>query len=470
MLKEPPLKSYTIHGSPVRDIPILPDRISPDPEGWLCEYWCRMDSRIQYKRDIEPRIRPDLRPKYPTRFSHSRLRFRQDCYLLGWIVKRNNFVRERNEIIKAATEAGIDVEATNSTRGLSWGFVDPTKGEAGGCIPVPKSLRPKNTREDAPSARNILCAPGCNRVSLEASSPRVLRQTPAMRAQMRIPQPIPIPDYSQQELPPPEQAISFGQYSSLSTSRSNEHAHSKANPVQVLKAQKNSRQAILPKPLSSSEQSIRTAQPCLAKQSGMLPADFSTAQDQPFQPKNSQRSDAVYQAWNTFPANCRKHESSLQDPATAGLYGRTIIIKNPVQTTAATVRHQQSHPFYLGDSASGEFAETQSNKSTYQPNKSNASNVCEGDARAPGAFIQVANSICDPVADEPSHFKASDVYEGYARSNEEFSQNENGTYVPILLKNISPRTSQRYPSVSASVYRRMTQARAHQAPEKVENM
>lgn len=154
-LKEPPPKSYTIHGEQVRDIPILPDRISPDPEGWLYEYWSRMDPRIRYDKDIAPRIRPDLRPLYPTRFSMSRRRFRVDCYILGWVVKGKIFEKSRNEILSAGLKAGIDVEGTNSTRGLSWGLVDPSRGESGGRIEVPDRLRPKNTRVHGPAGVSV---------------------------------------------------------------------------------------------------------------------------------------------------------------------------------------------------------------------------------------------------------------------------------------------------------------------------
>jgi hypothetical protein len=464
MLKEPPLKMYTIHGSAVRDIPILPDRISPDPEGWLYECWCRMDPRIQYRRDIEPRIRPDLRPKHVTRFSCSRLRFRQECHLLGWLIKRANFVSERDEILEAATEAGIDVEATNSTRGLSWGLVDPAQGEAGGRIPVPKSLRPKNTREDVQSAQNLFCAPGSDDALPAASSPRALRQTPALGAET---------DDSLEESPPPDQAVLFNLDNGSSTTRSNKHAHSEADPVQMLKAQSSSRQAILSESLSSSGQSISpVARPCSAKQSEMLTAQSSPAQNQSLQLKNNQRRDAMYLAWNTIPTDRLKHESSSQYPATAGLDEKLPELETRALNTAVDVRHQRLHS-YFGDSALVELGESSADESPHRSkssNESKPSNVCEGDAQAPLTISHDTSSTCVPVAYEMSHFKASDVYQGYARSDEQFFQNESSTYVPLLLKDIPPRTSQPFSSISASVSNGGIQARPPRAQEKVETM
>ena len=179
MLKEPPLKPYTVHGVKIRDIPILPDRISPDPEGWLYECWCRFDPRINYKRDIEPRICPDQRPDYPTRFSQSRLRFREDCHLLAWAVKGKHYEKDRNTIIDAATNLGVDIKATNSTRGLTWGLVDPTKGEASRRIPIPDPLRPKNTRDNGPSVRGVLYASESDRIAHKGvAAPRALQHHP----------------------------------------------------------------------------------------------------------------------------------------------------------------------------------------------------------------------------------------------------------------------------------------------------
>ncbi|KAF7514452.1 hypothetical protein GJ744_000222 [Endocarpon pusillum] len=182
MLREPPLKPYTVHGVKVRDIPILPDRISPDPEGWLYECWCRFDPRINYKRDIEPRICPDQRPDYPTRFSQSRIRFRQDCHLLAWAVKGKHYEKDKNTIINVATNIGVDVKATNSTRGLTWGLADPTKGEASTLIHIPNQLRPKNTRDNGPLATSVLSASESNRIThKEVAAPRAPEHHPVAR-------------------------------------------------------------------------------------------------------------------------------------------------------------------------------------------------------------------------------------------------------------------------------------------------
>jgi hypothetical protein len=438
MLKEPPLKSYTIHGSAVRDIPILPDRISPDPEGWLCEYWYRMDPRIQYRRDIEPRIRPDLRPKHATRFLTSRLRFRRECHLLGWLVKRTNFVSERTEILEAATKAGIDVEATNSTRGLSWGLVDPAKGEAGGRIPVSKSLRRKKTREDVQSARNLLCTSGSNGVLPAASNPRALWPTPALRAQI---------DYARNESPLPEQAVSLTLHNSAATT-SRKHVHDEADLVHILEAQRSSRQATLPELRSASEQSISpVARPYSTKQSEMLPAQCSAAQ------------------------GCLEHdESSLRYRAIAGLDEENLEFEAQILNTPGGPRSQQFYSLYLGESGLVELGEPPYRKSPHSSSQSKPSNVCKGDAHTTSEFISDKNSAYVVAASEMSHVKASDVYEGYARPTEQFFLDESGTYVPLLSKDIPPRTSQRCLSVSASVYDRTTPAGAHQGQEKVGSM
>ncbi|ERF73093.1 hypothetical protein EPUS_06554 [Endocarpon pusillum Z07020] len=182
MLREPPLKPYTVHGVTVRDIPILPDRISPDPEGWLYECWCRFDPRINYKRDIEPRICPDQRPDYPTRFSQSRLRFRQDCHLLAWAVKGKHYDKDRNTIINVATNNDVDVMATNSTRGLTWGLADPTKGKDSRRIPIPDPIRPKNTRDTGPPMRGVLSASESNRIIHKGvAAPRAPEHHPVAR-------------------------------------------------------------------------------------------------------------------------------------------------------------------------------------------------------------------------------------------------------------------------------------------------
>lgn len=174
-----------------------------------------MDPRIQHKRDIELRVSPDLRPKCSTRFSHSRL----------W----SNFEGDRIEMLSAATETGVGVEAKNS---LSWGLVDPTRGEAGGRIRVPKSPRPKTTRDNAPFIRNVLWDSGSNGFSCEAAVPRAFQQISAVRAQMPTPQVFPLPGFPPQAMPPSEQAISLTQKNRLSDSGSNNH-YSEADPAHV---------------------------------------------------------------------------------------------------------------------------------------------------------------------------------------------------------------------------------------------
>lgn len=169
----------------------------------------------------------------------------------------------------------------------------------------------------------------------------------------------------------------------------------------------------------------------------MLPAESSPAQGQPLQLKNSQPYGSTYQVSIAIPANLRrKRESSLQKPATAALDEWTFNINAPVQIIAASVRQQQLHPLYHGNSTLDEPVERLSKKTPHRSSQGNASNV----------------------------------YEGYARSTEQFIQDASGTYVPVSLGKVLPRTSQPYPSASASLYSGITQARARQAWAKVEEM
>jgi hypothetical protein len=173
------MKRYRIHGETLRDIPILPDRISPEPEGWLLEYWCRMDPRVSYVTDIVPRIRPDLRPNHASRFSMARMRFRQDCHLLGWVKRGKRYDMEKARIIGAARQAGVNIETTNSTRGFSWGLADPTRGEAGGRVEMPGSyIRLQNTREHGSTQQNVLVVGGNSSSSSHAGSLQVEQPSP----------------------------------------------------------------------------------------------------------------------------------------------------------------------------------------------------------------------------------------------------------------------------------------------------
>lgn len=158
-LREPPLKSYRVNGFQLRDIPILPDHVSLDLEGWRHVAWTRMDPRISSK-DItdrmglqsnmtaNPRSRKKLRCQNST-IQMRTARFREDFPALGWVKKGGNFDKDRRKLKTRLQVADINLNR-NTTRGVSWGLVDTTKGESGGRIPVAETKSWPNSVEQQP--------------------------------------------------------------------------------------------------------------------------------------------------------------------------------------------------------------------------------------------------------------------------------------------------------------------------------
>jgi hypothetical protein len=150
-LKDPPLKTYPIYGKYLRDIPILPDHISKDVEGWRLETWFRFDPRIR-KDDLVNRMPLATRSDHNTNLSMRAQRFRKDANVLGWVAKGGKFTSEKQRLQQLLRGAGVDLNL-NTTRGISWGANPP-----GQPIPVPARLRWASWVEAAP-AQAPLAAP-----------------------------------------------------------------------------------------------------------------------------------------------------------------------------------------------------------------------------------------------------------------------------------------------------------------------
>jgi hypothetical protein len=143
-LKDPPLKTYHIYGKFLRDIPILPDHISKDVEGWRMETWSRFDPRIR-KHDLVNRMPLAARSDHNTDLSMRAQRFRKDANVLGWVAKGGKFTSERQRLQQLLQGAGVPLNP-NTTRGISWGA-----NPYGQPIPVPAKLRWASCVEAAPA-------------------------------------------------------------------------------------------------------------------------------------------------------------------------------------------------------------------------------------------------------------------------------------------------------------------------------
>lgn len=150
-LKEPPLKNYPIYGKFIRDIPILPDHISSELEGWRLESWCRMDPRIK-KRDLVDRMPPTARSEHNADLSMRVQRFRKEANVLGWVAKGRKFASEKQRLLALLRDARVPLNL-NTTRGISWG-----SNPYGQRIPVPSKLYWSSCVEVAPT--QTLVAPG----------------------------------------------------------------------------------------------------------------------------------------------------------------------------------------------------------------------------------------------------------------------------------------------------------------------
>ena len=120
-----------IFGKHVRDFQVLPRQISSKVEGWRLEAWWRLDRRIE-AQDILDRINP----KYEVSvldLDMRREQFRRSFRVADW--RSQSSVNEISRLVKMA---GIDPNL-NTTRGLTPGLVDLSRGETGRRIPIPSS-------------------------------------------------------------------------------------------------------------------------------------------------------------------------------------------------------------------------------------------------------------------------------------------------------------------------------------------
>ncbi|KAF7119016.1 hypothetical protein CNMCM5793_008656 [Aspergillus hiratsukae] len=118
-----------ITGKQINDFAVLPSQISSNVEGWRLEAWMRLDRRIT-EQDIIDRVNPKYKltaDEIETRREH----FRNAFHVANWNVQKSIW-----DIDRMLRASGIDTQK-NSTRGLTPGLIDPSKGEAGGRVPIP---------------------------------------------------------------------------------------------------------------------------------------------------------------------------------------------------------------------------------------------------------------------------------------------------------------------------------------------
>ncbi|OGM50254.1 hypothetical protein ABOM_001121 [Aspergillus bombycis] len=123
--------AHKIFGKHINAFSVLPDQISSKIEGWRLEAWMRLDRRIT-GQDIIDRVNPRYRPRLTSiDIELRRKAFRERFHVACWGAQKTI-----NNISRLAVSRGID-PASNTTRGLTPGLIDPSKGEAGGRIPLP---------------------------------------------------------------------------------------------------------------------------------------------------------------------------------------------------------------------------------------------------------------------------------------------------------------------------------------------
>ena len=145
---------------PLRDFDILPDRISSNVEEFRVEAWTRMDRRIRL-HDITDRIHPNFRMSKNT-LQQRGVRFRQAFDILAWGSGSRKTQEIENEIRNKLINRNID-PASNSTRGLTPGLIDPNLGESGGRIPVPEQFQKRYSANTAnTTVANPITAPAAS--------------------------------------------------------------------------------------------------------------------------------------------------------------------------------------------------------------------------------------------------------------------------------------------------------------------
>lgn len=126
---------------------ILPDRISSNVEEFRLEAWQRLDPRIELA-DLVARMHPRCRPK-TNALQQRTVRFRKVFKMVSWGSGNKRTPHLERAILDDMEANGIDCNV-NSTRGLTPGFVDPSRGEAGGRVPVPSQYKDKRDNTPPP--------------------------------------------------------------------------------------------------------------------------------------------------------------------------------------------------------------------------------------------------------------------------------------------------------------------------------
>lgn len=137
--------SYPIHGKYLRNLPVLPDNISSTVEEFRVEAWQRLDERI-YLDDITARMHPDFRIKNNA-LQQRGVRFRQAFNIIAWRSGNKRSAQLEAELMQKMSVLGLDL-SLNSTRGITPGLIDPSRGESGGRVPIPACWRQRKLGSD----------------------------------------------------------------------------------------------------------------------------------------------------------------------------------------------------------------------------------------------------------------------------------------------------------------------------------
>ncbi|KAK1145783.1 hypothetical protein N8T08_004024 [Aspergillus melleus] len=143
-----------IFGKMLRNLPVLPTRISSQVEGWRLEAWMRLDRRVT-PADIMDRVNPPFRVNMTEDdVGYRRRLFRETFHIALWGSQKS-----MNEVGRMVMGIGRDPKM-NSTRGLTPGLIVPAEGESGGRIPLPSPPHPIRIRNiPDPVAMNPMSGP-----------------------------------------------------------------------------------------------------------------------------------------------------------------------------------------------------------------------------------------------------------------------------------------------------------------------
>ncbi|KAI9041646.1 uncharacterized protein KD926_006544 [Aspergillus affinis] len=129
-----------IFGKMIRNLPVLPTRLSSQVEGWRLETWMRLDRRVT-PADIMDRINPLFR----SNMTENDVEYRRHLFRQAFLVAHWGNQKSINDVCRLVKGIGRDPKM-NSTRGLTPGLIVPAEGEAGGRIPLPPPPAPIRIR------------------------------------------------------------------------------------------------------------------------------------------------------------------------------------------------------------------------------------------------------------------------------------------------------------------------------------